>query len=509
MCRLVDRYNGGYGSSFTASMIEWVLATRNLSFFPDPTQQSLLIRFLQNGQDWMIVGDRGGRWDASVIGRQIARPANQRVQFRNSISALATLFPDNAALGTLAQRLLDAGPAYRRRHTEFRSFWKADYAVFRGAFGFATLKTFSMRTLNTECIANENRKGRHLGASTLWIYPPQEGGLYETAWPLLDWTRLPGTTTVDNADTRCWELPHDNSTYPPSNVSCWVDGAVTDASGERAFVGSVVFRQSGASAFDFATPRMWSGQIVYKKSFHFLAVDDVARDGAHNAHASGIIVMLGAGIQPQNRSEGVVTGLLQHPVALNTTMPVIKRSLNHTSFFDSTIGVGCVLPKVVGAEAALGLSIKRVAANWDSIGVSNLPASGDMFLATLDHNSTGLAAIYVLGTRKEAYERVAARVRIVRHDTQAQVIFLDGQLVSAVLFAPGEVQLPPTPGVSNVTLTVSEACVMLIDLSHGKGAVSDPTHQLSSIVIDISSGSTATVSLPQGERAGSSATFSF
>ena len=58
------------------------------------------MRFMENGQDWTIVGDRGARWDASVIGRQIARPFDQRVRFRNSIAALAELFPDHAAVGT-------------------------------------------------------------------------------------------------------------------------------------------------------------------------------------------------------------------------------------------------------------------------------------------------------------------------------------------------------------------------------------------------------------------------
>ena len=489
-------------------MIKWVLATRNLSFFPDPMQQSLFMRFLGNGQDWTIVGDRGARWDASVIGRQIARPLDQRVQFRNSIAALAELFPDHAAVGTLAQRLVDAGPPFRRHRTEFRSFWKADYAVFRGPFGFATLKTFSTRTLNTECIANENRKGRHLGASTLWLYPPLRGDLYEAAWPLLDWTRLPGTTTVDNADTRCWELPHDNSTFPPSNVSCWVDGPVTDASGERSFVGATVFRESGASAFDFATPRMWSGQIVYKKSFHFLAVNSLSEVGAEDVNATGVIVMLGAGIQPQNQSERVVTALLQHPVVSNTTVPVIHRTSNHTSFFDSTIGVGCVLPKVAGTESALRLGIKSVTANWNDIGITDLSASGKMFLATLDHNSSGLAAMYVMGAREDTYEKVAARVRILRHDVRAQVVVLDNRLVSAVLFVSGVLHLPPIQGVSDVILSVSEACVLLLDLTQGEGSVSDPTHQLSSIRIETSSGSTVTVSLSQGEGAGSSVMFS-
>ena len=136
---------------------------------------------------------------------------------------------------SLARRL--DGHSSVGKNAEVRAFWKGDYLVFRGAGYGATLRMLSDRTLNTECIAKENRRGRHLGTGAIFLY--RRGDEYAGSFPLWDWELVPGTTLVRDGDPNCAEVTGSpNSTFPPSNTSCWVDGPSTDASGERGFVGS-------------------------------------------------------------------------------------------------------------------------------------------------------------------------------------------------------------------------------------------------------------------------------
>ena len=51
-----------------------------------------------------------------------------------------------------------------------------------------TVKLTSNRTMNTECIARENRRGRHLGQGTIFVY--RRGDEMHDLAPVLDWKGL-------------------------------------------------------------------------------------------------------------------------------------------------------------------------------------------------------------------------------------------------------------------------------------------------------------------------------
>lgn len=331
-------YNGGYGAGFTEYMIDWVLLTNGTVFELGSTFADLLSRFLL-AQNTVIVGTVQPHWDISVIGRELARP-NHRVsvteQQLRSLATLPVLSSDaRRAVLSLAHRL--SGAASDRNQNvsvstthAVRAFWKADYIVSTWENGYTnTLRMFSDRTLNTECIAEENTRGKHMGAGALYTY--HTGAEYNNSFPLWDWQLVPGTTVVRDDNSTCMEVPSKDSNFPPSNSSCWVNCPTTYASGETSRVGvlvrthallypaclkqltggsnffliysllfsSVILQlhalyiwvsipqasateEIGMAMFDFVTPRMWANRIQFRKSWHFY---------------NGSVTVLGSGIR--------------------------------------------------------------------------------------------------------------------------------------------------------------------------------------------------------------------
>ena len=52
----------------------------------------------------------------------------------------------------------------------------------------------SSRTLATECVNTENKRGRMLADGATTVYSAEDQ--YTSVFPLLNWTLLPGTTEV-------------------------------------------------------------------------------------------------------------------------------------------------------------------------------------------------------------------------------------------------------------------------------------------------------------------------
>jgi hypothetical protein len=188
-------------------MVKWVLLTNGTEFGPTKAQWRLFGRLL-DAANVLIVGSEKPHWDVSVIGRELARPGHSVAINPGDLAAVPSVVgvdPLAASVaGTLSHRLqrsndsahLSRGTAKPKMHgatativkavraeTEptasatpasatatTRVFWKSDYVVHKGADYTVTLRMVSNRTLNTECIAHENRHGKHLGAGAMFWY---------------------------------------------------------------------------------------------------------------------------------------------------------------------------------------------------------------------------------------------------------------------------------------------------------------------------------------------------
>ncbi|EGD79387.1 hypothetical protein PTSG_09797 [Salpingoeca rosetta] len=71
-------------------------------------------------------------------------------------------------------------------------FYDSDYVVHHRPTFFASVRMFSNRTINTECVNSENLRGRDLADAVLNVYVT--GREYENVFPVWQWHRIPGTT---------------------------------------------------------------------------------------------------------------------------------------------------------------------------------------------------------------------------------------------------------------------------------------------------------------------------
>jgi hypothetical protein len=113
--------------------------------------------------------------------------------------------------------------------SDYSAHHRPEYAVF--------VHMVSSRTLSTECVNDENKKGRMLADGATTIYA--RGNQYEAVFPLLNWTMLPGTTEVQN----------ERQDHESPGHGC---GAIREGTIRRHFVGGLAEGGIGVTAMDFA-----------------------------------------------------------------------------------------------------------------------------------------------------------------------------------------------------------------------------------------------------------------
>ena len=121
--------------------------------------------------------------------------------------------------------------------------------VQRGAGYVTSLRMYSSRTQNTECINTQNPLGFHLSDGTVYNY--LQGNEYEDIAAAWDWNLIPGTT-VD---------------YGATPLSC----ATAGQPGVESFVGGVSDGSVGIGAMRYQNPLTKS--LSWQKTWFFLSND--------------------------------------------------------------------------------------------------------------------------------------------------------------------------------------------------------------------------------------------
>jgi hypothetical protein len=187
-------------------------------------------------------------------------------------------------------QLLGASPA----PTAHTHFYDSDYTVHHRRNYSVFVKSVSKRTwISTECVNDENKRGRMLADGTMSIY--REGAQYTSVFPLLNWTLLPGTTEVQSA-------AQDMETAAQECL------AIRSGNLPTAFVGGLSEGGSGVSVMDFRrakfTPHSTDQVLVLSAASIVLAAPSAS---------------LGVTACPANTSQGVAVGQhcdLAHSAAL-------------------------------------------------------------------------------------------------------------------------------------------------------------------------------------------------
>lgn len=210
-------YTGGYGGAFAADVARYALITRGTSYELPNDALSSFSDYVADGIAWSLHGDY---FDVSVVGREVARPTTTGyngmaalVQASQFSSPRVNVIRSAAAKmlqtwrGTMPIELAGAAAMVESAHynaawpSGHRHYYESDYTVHRRNGWFASIKMFSTRTKSGENTNNENLLGSRQSDGRFSLVLKGNEYFGGDVWPALDWTRLPGITVEQKADT--------------------------------------------------------------------------------------------------------------------------------------------------------------------------------------------------------------------------------------------------------------------------------------------------------------------
>lgn len=259
-------YTGGYGGSFANDVARYALLTGGTSYALSADALTSFTDYVADGIAWSLYGSY---FDVSVISREVARVSTtgfngmaallQASQFesprRGEIRAAAskmlatwnsTMPSELAALAARAEaaRYPAAWPSGHRH------YFASDYTVHRRDGWFASVKMFSTRTKSGEKTNDENLRGSRQSDGRLYLVLRGDEYFGRNVWPAFDWTRMPGTTVEQKADTA-------NDSY---------------GYGTRTFAGGTGDGRNGVSAMELSP----LNSVLFARKAYFFFDDAIA-----------------------------------------------------------------------------------------------------------------------------------------------------------------------------------------------------------------------------------------
>eukprot|EP01012_Entosiphon_sulcatum_P004466 TRINITY_DN11776_c0_g1_i2.p1 TRINITY_DN11776_c0_g1~~TRINITY_DN11776_c0_g1_i2.p1 ORF type:complete len:721 (+),score=146.32 TRINITY_DN11776_c0_g1_i2:53-2215(+) len=487
--------NGAYGGAFAASMLEIVPWTAGTRFQPSEETLTVLSNYLLRGTQPVVLYPTG-QWDISVVGRGITRGGCCNDDL--SASLIASLpGPNRTALAAFANRVanpLTAPPFVGPVH-----YWKADYVGHRQATWVASVKMYSKRTYNAECVNDEGKKSLHLSDGVVWIY--FQGNEWHNVAPALNWDQLPGSTVEQGL------VPLQCSTTKLLGKTAFV-GGVVDAADPSLYV--------SLAADDFEAAL--SGTLKGKKLY---------------AWFGGISVWLGAGLRSTAPSKpAVITTAVQQPAAASlayadtTTSPLGDGQ--HTLPLDSAShwlhhgGIGYIFGKAPsGSASTLDVYVGNQTGKWEDIGAGHGTVTTKFVRAGVDHTAASRSAegatyeILVvpdvsLATFAANVAAYTGSVEIVANNDNQQAVLYKGSTFAAAFYTAGSLKTAGQPW----SVTVDQPCAIIlsaVSATETRVVVSDPSQngQVNQVKVTVQTPLavqpvTSTIALPQGEMRGSS-----
>jgi Polysaccharide lyase family 8, super-sandwich domain/Polysaccharide lyase family 8, N terminal alpha-helical domain/Polysaccharide lyase family 8, C-terminal beta-sandwich domain len=210
-------YTGGYGGAFANDVAKYALITRGTSIGLNSAALASFNDYIADGVAWSLHGDY---FDVSVVGREVARPTTSGF---NGLAAMLQASeidsPRAAEIRSAAAKMLQSwrgtmstelaglaakiesarvAPVWPSGH---RHFFASDYTVHRRDGWLASIKMFSTRTKSGERTNGENLLGARQSDGRFNLVLKGNEYFGRDIFPSLDWTRLPGITVEQKADT--------------------------------------------------------------------------------------------------------------------------------------------------------------------------------------------------------------------------------------------------------------------------------------------------------------------
>ncbi|KAG0170706.1 hypothetical protein DFQ28_001674 [Apophysomyces sp. BC1034] len=471
-------YTGNYGKDYINSLIHVFVQTRGTELSP-PINVQNVFQVLMDGTQWMVISNSPNHtilWEYSTIGRMISfaahdMQASDGVAINLTQIEEGTISWDNATfykqlvhrLTAQGMKRANQGPLIGTRY-----FFNSDYMVHRGNGFVVTLKMFSKRTTNAECINNQDPLGFHLSDGAIYTYV--RGDEYVDVFGAWDWNLVPGTT-VD---------------YGGTPLIC----KKTKWRGKEAFVGGVTHENFGIAVMNYTNP--YTHALKWRKTVVFLP--------------EAYVVQMDH-IQSENSSAPVRTTLdqcqLHTPIYLDGQK--LKYDLTTKSATQLWHGnVGYYFPNQV--DVIVDSQPRK--SNWSQIGISKNGGSETLFTAAIQQNntkSTSYIAYPNVGSN-DFPPKASPEIKLIEASEDIRGVYYtyrDRVALSLAFWTSGKYTAP------DFSVETNRAIVLLLMQASGKWTltVADPSQTLSSVRVRIESSpkpvKTFDIKLPKGGLAGS------
>lgn len=425
-----------YGAAYLQGNIRLAWQLMGTSWALPEEKISLLAGFTLDGWQWM---SRGIHTVPGTIDRSVSRPgALNSADLRDYIPYLCALCPSKAkAFEAIARRQNDQGPAL----VGFRYFPRSDFSVYQQPHFTWFLKTISDRTLPTESINGENRKGGLLNSGDGYVL--RTGNEYFNLMPVWDWEKLPGVTSFHGATH--------------------ID--------RHSFTGSVGDGKSGLTVMDYGLTGTTGQRLDTRK---FWACHD------------GWVVCLIGGLHDSALSTKPFTTLDQCRWAGSVTVKRTAETTLHEGDHELK-GVHWIrhagVTTLFFKPAQLDIHAGTATGTWASINTSGsaAPVTEKTFTPLLLHGSDPAAA-YALTTDITLKQTRSFTTRppctVIRNDPGLQAIrFRDGTILAA-FYTAGTLHLD-----DNQTIGVDQPCLLLA--SADGTYLSDPSRKAGTLTLTI------------------------
>ncbi|KAI9478565.1 MAG: galactose mutarotase-like domain-containing protein [Benjaminiella poitrasii] len=480
-------YNGNYGKEFISNLLSIFTETKGTSVEPTLLAQTAFTTLI-SGSEWMIVSDiklNALLWQYSVIGRMISfrysdKQASGGVGLDFSDVAESTEGWENQdTFDAIVDRL--GKPSTSANQGDLvgtRYFYNADYMIHRAPNYVTTMKMYSSRTVNSECLNVQNPYGFHLSDGAIFNYIT--GDEYVDTFGAWNWDMVPGIT-VDAFGTP---------------LTC----STVKTKGKKDFVGGATDGNTGIAVMDFINPL--NGNLAFKKAAFFFP--------------SGYAIQIGP-VTSKNTSAPLITVLDQRRrngdiyVAgkLRNTDTTYATPVSNSIWHDN---IGYYFP----TAEVLYVDSRPRTSNWNSIGISSGTETQQLWTSYIKHSTTkttGLLTQYVVQPSISASDfntQVSEGTMPIALDfkassPQVNAAFSAADNSIAVAFWTSGTYTSPW---KSTTIKSTQPCVLLFretSTNVYRLTVADPSQKLTSVTLTFTVGGTSkstTAVFPTGINAG-------
>ncbi|KAF7311049.1 Polysaccharide lyase family 8 protein [Mycena chlorophos] len=462
-------YNGNYGKDYTNDAVDLEVEAGGTMFQANSTSKSAMAT-LFNGDHWMIYKNilTGVlHWDFSALGRFIAFPTTDVTQATASIllnltkiEALGQEWESDALVDFATSLSENVTSANAGALVGNKMFFDNDYMVQRGSGYVSTLKMFSTRSVNTECLNLANPFGFHLSTGVLHTYI--HGNEYEDIAASQDWSMIAGITTD----------------YQATPLNC----AQTSFVGIESFVGGVSNGEVGVAAFRYTNPLTKAFQ--FQKTYFFMNndVQFVMISNITSLTNASVISVLD---QKRHNGDVVIGGSVvteQNTSTSGAHAPTLWHDNVGYSFAASPAGA-----------FSLATEVGEKFGNWTLIGTSpSPPTTVDLFSAWIVHEAvnTSLAyAMYPAVDRATFTKKVKQNPpKVVQNDKFISAVMdTSNSMTMTVFWSPSGGSVNYAPGSpAAFTIASNGTAAILLDPTTRNITVADPTQTLSAVEISLS-----------------------